>query len=122
MPRWMRSRLSSVRCRCSNSTPSSVAALDDFCSGMTDSQAQKFRVVIARVCADPSGRRHPQHSYAKPFHRPERYLGRALPAGTKVWELKTNHQRGLFITDEPWIVFLDVRGKRFMTADECPWH
>lgn len=90
---------------------------------MTERQARAFREVIRRVCADPSGRRQPTHRYVQgPFRGVERYLGRPLPAGTKVWELKTNHHRGLFITDEPFIVFLPVRGKRFMTADECPWH
>jgi hypothetical protein len=104
-------------------TPSSDEALDAFCGGMTDSQSKALREVVRRVCADPSGRREPRHNYVRgPFRNAERYLGRRMPAGTKVWELKTNHVRGLFITDHPYIAFLPVRGKRFMTADEAPWH
>jgi hypothetical protein len=104
-------------------TPASREDLDAFCERMSDSQARAFREVIRRVCADPSGRREPRHRYVRgPFRNAERYLGRRMPSEAKVWELKTNHARGLFVTDPPFLAFLPVRGKRFMTADECPWH
>jgi hypothetical protein len=39
-----------------------------------------------------------------------------------VWEFCPSRYRGLFITDGEHVVFLKVRGRRFMTADDCPWH
>jgi len=45
-----------------------------------------------------------------------------VPAGVKVWEFCPSRYRGLFITSDEYVIFLKVRGRRFMTTDECPWH
>jgi hypothetical protein len=53
-----------------------------------------------------------------------------LPPEVKVWELKTNRYRGLFITAEVEVdgvihrrlSFLSVGGHTFMTPEQCPWH
>ena len=40
-----------------------------------------------------------------------------------VWEFKTNHCRGLFVTDdeERNLVFVKVKGERFFSPSACPW-
>lgn len=109
--------------------PESRAELDEFCTGLSDSQATYLRAVIDRVCADPSGRRQPRHSFTRPFQNPQAYVPN-LPSDLKVWELKTNRYRGLFVTAEVEVkgvthrrlAFVSVGGRRFMLAAEAPWH
>ena len=105
-------------------SPDSQAALDAFCESLGDNQARALRGAIDRVRADPSGRRNPQHHYTQKFRDPAKYLGRKLPKGTNVWEFKPSRYRALFLTDSESgnMVFLAVRGQRFFTADDCPWH
>jgi hypothetical protein len=96
--------------------------LEDFCTSLSESQAELLRSQIAQVSADPSGRRAPQHRLTRPF-RPTGKL--ALPKGQRAFEFKTNHVRGLFIVDTVLreLVFIPVvKGRRFVTAAEAPWH
>lgn len=100
----------------------SAEALDEFCEALSEKQATFLREAVQRVCQDPAGRGNPGHPYTRKFTDPERYVGKKLPAGTKVWEFKPNQYRGLFVTKGDFIAFLPVRGNRFMTVKECPWH
>ena len=108
--------------------PESKAALDDFCDGLSDYQADYLREVVNRICQDPSGRREPQHRWTRPFRNPGAYV--RVPKGVKVWELKTNLYRALFITDtfttkkgekKQILTFLPVGGERFLHVNDAPW-
>jgi hypothetical protein len=107
--------------------PASAAALEEFCATLSQKQATYLKVVVQRVCEDPSGKRQPTHNFTRQFKNPSKYA--AVPDGTKVWELKTNHYRGLFITAEVEkaglthrrLIFLPVNGERFMLAGDAPW-
>jgi hypothetical protein len=86
----------------------------------------RLTTTVERVLADPSGRREPQHNYTRRFQNPRRHV-KGLAKGEKVWELKPNHWRALFITFETadgakGLFFLPVKGARFWTMSECPWH
>lgn len=89
-------------------------------------RGRKLRAAVERVLADPSGRGRPGHRYTKTFHNPEKYV--TLEDGVKVWEFCPNQWRGLFMTadaqgDGPGLLlFVPVRGKRFLTKNEAPWH
>ena len=78
---------------------------------------------VARVCEDPSGRREPRHNYTRRFRNPSRYL---KTGEREVWEFRTSKYRALFVIakgkSESRIFFLPVRGIRFMTLGDCPWH
>jgi hypothetical protein len=112
--------------------PDSRAALDEFCADLTPKQADYLRTVVTRICDDPSGHRQPTHSFTRPFHNAERYVGK-LPPELKVWELKTNRYRALFYTAEVEksgtthrrLVLLPIRGRgkgrRLLHAAEAPW-
>lgn len=102
--------------------PKSAEALDEFCEGLSEKQAEFLREVVQRVCENPSGQGNPGHPYTRKFKSPERYVGKKLPAGMNVWEFKPNQYRGLFVIKGELIAFLPVRGKRFMTIEECAWH
>ena len=103
-------------------SPESQKELDSFCEQLSDNEAASLRTAVQRVCADPSGRRQPGHNFTRTFNDPGRYTGKKLPRNVKAWEFKPSRYRALFITDDPFIVFLKVRGKRFRTIDDCPWH
>jgi hypothetical protein len=78
---------------------------------------------VARVLADPSGQREPRHNYARRFRNTTKYVD---TGGRDLWEFKTSKWRGLFLiakgVDREGIMFVRVKGKRFMTLGECPWH
>jgi hypothetical protein len=79
---------------------------------------------VARVCADPSGQREPRHNFARRFRNAKKY---AKAGGRDVWEFKPSGWRGLFVIakkdgNAKGIFFLPVKGKRFMSMSECPWH
>jgi hypothetical protein len=107
--------------------PASAQALDEFCATLSGSQATYLKDVVLRVCEDPSGRRQPTHNFTREFKNPGKYA--AVPQGAKVWELKTNRYRGLFITAEVEkdgvthrrLFFLPVGGQRLMLTGDVPW-
>jgi hypothetical protein len=80
--------------------------------------------IVDRVRTDPSGQRQPKHHYTRKFQNPQQYL--KVPAKTRVWELRTNHYRALMTTVEHngrhGLWFFPIKGKRFWTLSECPWH
>jgi hypothetical protein len=99
--------------------PDSRAELDEL-----DDEA--LATIVERVLADPSGRREPQHNYTRRFQNAKRYV-KGLAKDEKVWELKPNHWRALFVTLETddgrkGLFFLPVKGTRFWTMSDCPWH
>lgn len=102
--------------------PQSAKALDDFCADLSESQATYLRAAVQRVCENPSGRGDPSHSFTQKFREPRRYLGNRLPAGTTVLEFKPNQYRGLFIVKDDKVAFLPMKGRRFTTVKDCPWH
>jgi hypothetical protein len=102
-------------------SPESEKELEAFSAGLQSGEVNSLRRYIERVCADPSGMREPRHNYTRRFANPEKYAGR-LPRNIKVFEFRPPGFRGLYITDDPYLIFLKVRGKRFRTADDCPWH
>lgn len=113
--------------------PASADELAVFCDGLRASQAKYLRDVVARVLADPSGRRQPTHRYTRLFSSAGEYVPN-LPDEVKVWELKTNHYRALFVTAEvkrgetvhQRLTFLPIGGRgggsRFLRPEDCPWH
>jgi hypothetical protein len=78
---------------------------------------------VERVRRDPSGRREPRHTYTRRFRNPSRFL---KTGDRDVWEFRTSKYRALFViaagSEEQRIYFLPIKGKRFMTLGECPWH
>lgn len=78
---------------------------------------------VERVRADPSGQREPRHNYTRRFHNTTKYVD---TKGRDLWEFKPSKWRGLFLIAKgptrEGIMFLAVKGKRFMTLNECPWH
>jgi hypothetical protein len=113
--------------------PGSKEELDAFCEGISKSQADYLRGVVERVLQDPSGMRQPTHHYTRQFHNAGDYVPN-LPADLKVWELKTNRFRALFTTavvkrgktTHRRLSFLAIggrgKGRRFLFAEDCPWH
>ncbi|MGK2936926.1 MAG: hypothetical protein ACSLFR_03840 [Solirubrobacteraceae bacterium] len=79
---------------------------------------------VERVLADPSGRREPRHNYTRLFRNPRAYV--SVRSGERVWEFRTNHWRALFVLVDrdgrSGIFFVPIRGKRFLTMGEAPWH
>jgi len=109
----------------------SKADLDAFCATLSEKQAAKLRQDVERVCRDPSGRLEPKHSLTQKFREPSKYLGKKVQKGVDVWEFKPNQFRGLFVTQlckgkdgkkVRLVAFLPVKGRRFTTVDDCPWH
>ena len=102
--------------------PASQAELDE----IDDDQ---LRRAVDRVLADPSGRRQPQHNYTRRFRNPRRYV--KVAKSDAVWEFKPSRWRGLFVTAERTggdgathrlLVFVQVKGRRFWSMADCPWH
>ena len=95
-------------------------ASEDELAELDDSQLAQ---AVQRVCHDPSGRREPRHNYTSRFRNPSRYV---KTGDRDVWEFKTSKYRGLFVIAEGEtarrLYFLPVKGKRFMSLGECPWH
>lgn len=77
---------------------------------------------MERVCEDPAGRSNPGHSFTQKFREPRRYLGSKLPPNTSVFEFKPNRYRALFIVSGDSVAFLPIKGRRFFTVKDCPWH
>jgi hypothetical protein len=102
-------------------SPASREALDEFCATLPGGQGDLVRQAVRRVCADPSGRRQPQHRYTRPFRNAKRYAP-GLSGNQRVWEFKTRQCRGLFVTDAELrtLVFLPVSGRRFMLPAQAP--
>jgi hypothetical protein len=108
--------------------PETQAELDEYCKGLSPSEAKQLRDAIKRVCADPSGRREPRHRFTRPFRNPKPYVGK-VPKGMKLWEFKTNHHRGLFWTGQKKhggktvrrLAFVRVKGARFFRTGDAPW-
>jgi hypothetical protein len=109
----------------------SQAELDAFCATLSEKQAAKLRQDVERVCRDPSGQLEPKHTLTRKFRDPGKYLGRNVPNGMDVWEFKPNQFRALFVTNLSkgkdrkkirLVAFLPIKGKRFTTLDDCPWH
>lgn len=99
-----------------------LAALGD------DASVDALRAAIDRICADPSGRRNPQHHFTKKFHKARKYV--KIPAEMSAWELTHSKWRGVFVIVETekggethrLIAFVPIRGKRFLTVQDAPWH
>lgn len=89
---------------------------------------EQLRRAVERVCENPSGQRNPRHRYTKKFHSAHRHVN--VSKGAAVMEFKTNHWRGLFQLVEVekngvthrLLAFIPVKGRRFLPADDCPWH
>jgi hypothetical protein len=79
--------------------------------------------IVARVCADPSGQHEPRHSYTRKFRNASKY---ANVGNRDVWEFCPSKWRGMFMIASGKrggrIYFLEIKGTRFMTLGECPWH
>jgi hypothetical protein len=78
--------------------------------------------IVDRVRADPSGRKEPQHPYTRKFRNPGKY---ANVGDRNVFEFKPSKWRGLFVIaagENEGLFFVPIKGKRFMTLGECPWH
>ena len=90
---------------------------------LTEIDDEALALAVERVCADPSGQREPGHNYARRFRNASKYVN---VGDRDVWEFKTSKYRGLFSiakgSDHRGIFFIPVKGKRFMTMAECPWH
>lgn len=107
--------------------PASKEELDRLCAEGGDSE-ERLRQAVKRVCADPSGRREPHHNFTKPFHNPRRYV--KVGKHVKVIEFKSNQWRGLLQLVEVTkngkthrlVFFNPIKGQRFFSADQCPWH
>jgi hypothetical protein len=78
---------------------------------------------VDRVRIDPSGQREPRHRYTRRFHSTTRYVN---AGGRDLWEFRTGKWRGLFVLVEGksgrGLFFVPIKGTRFMTLAECPWH
>lgn len=78
---------------------------------------------VERVRSDPGGQREPRHRYTCRFHNTTKYVN---TGGRDLWEFRPSKWRGLFVIakgpNREGIIFLPVKGKRFMTLRECPWH
>lgn len=91
-------------------------------------QGEKLRADVERVCANPSGQQNPRHRFTKKFHSAHRTV--SVAKGAKVMEFTTNQWRGLFQlvefekggTTHRLLVFIPIKGRRFFTLDNCPWH
>jgi len=108
--------------------PASEAELAKLCEEL-GAQGKQLRAAVEMVCENPSGRRQPQHRFTQKFNHPREFI--KVSKGTTVWEFKPNQWRGLFVLAEKpmangqsarLIAFVPIRGKRFLTVDECPWH
>jgi hypothetical protein len=90
---------------------------------LTEIDNEALTLAVQRVCDDPSGQREPRHSHVRRFRNTTKYVD---TGGRDLWEFKTSKWRGLFLiakgTDHQGIMFVRVKGKRFMTLGECPWH
>jgi hypothetical protein len=103
-------------------SPESEKELEAFSARLRPGDAKSLKRSIERVCADPSGMREPRHHFTRRFVDYETYTGKRLPRDIKVYEFRPPGFRGLYIIDRPYMIFLKVRGRRFRTADDCPWH
>jgi len=107
--------------------PESAEELDHLCETL-GKPGEKLRQDVERVCENPSGQRNPRHRFTKKFHSAHRYV--QVSKGAKVMEFTTNQWRGLFQlvevekggTVHSLLVFIPVKGQRFFSADDCPWH
>lgn len=107
--------------------PESAEELSQLCETL-GKPGEQLRRAVARVCADPSGQRNPRHSYTKTFHSPWRYVN--VGKKVKVMEFTTSRWRGLFQLAEAekdgtihrLLVFIPIKGRRFFTVKDCPWH
>jgi hypothetical protein len=82
----------------------------------------QLALAVDRVRADPSGQRDPRHSYTRRFRNTTKYVD---TKGRDVWEFKTSKYRALFSIakgSREGIFFYPVKGQRFMTLGQCPWH
>jgi hypothetical protein len=96
--------------------------LSRFCETLSQSQGELLRRQVEQVCTDPGGKREPTHRLTRPFH-PGGKLS-ILPKDQKAFEFVTNHCRALFLIDNKArvLTFVAIKGKRFMSMAECPWH
>lgn len=96
--------------------------LSRFCEMLSRSQAELLKRQVEQVCTDPGGRRDPTHRLTRPFH-PTGKLS-FLPKGQKAFEFVANHCRGIFLVDNEArvLTFIPVKGRRFLSMTECPWH
>lgn len=82
-----------------------------------------LRRIVERVLADPTGQREPRHNYTRKFRNASRY---AKVGNREAWEFCPSKWRGLFVIATRGraqrLYFLPVKGKRFMSLGECPWH
>jgi hypothetical protein len=83
-----------------------------------------LREKVRRVCADPSGQRQPRHNFTRKFREPKKYVKSGDRA---VFEFKPSGWRGLFVIGEKdgnakGVFFIPVKGKRFWSMSDCPWH
>ena len=107
--------------------PESAAELQRLCEEL-GKPAEQLRAAVERVCANPSGQRNPRHHFTKKFHSAHRYV--PVAKGATVMEFTTNQWRGLFQLVEfekdeivhRLLVFIPIRGQRFLSVKECPWH
>jgi hypothetical protein len=105
----------------------SAEELERLCEAL-GKQGVKLRSDVERVCANPSGQRNPRHRFTKKFHSAHRIV--SVAKGAKVMEFTTNQWRGLFQlvefekdgTTHRLLVFIPIKGRRFFTLDNCPWH
>lgn len=111
--------------------PDSAAELDELCR--KNPKAEKLRDAVERVCANPSGQFQPKHKFSQKFKNAKKYV--TVAPGATVWEFKPNQWRGLYMTVEDEIenengekqtirllVFIPIKGRRFLTVGEAPWH
>lgn len=107
--------------------PESAEELEQLCEAL-GKPGEKLRRDVERVCANPSGQRNPRHRLTKKFHSAHRLV--PVAKGAKVMEFATNHWRGLFQLVEikkagkthRLLVFIPVKGRRFIPVSDCPWH
>jgi hypothetical protein len=107
--------------------PESAEELKHLCQAL-GKPGEQLRRAVERVCDNPSGQRNPRHRYTKKFNSAHRYVN--VAKGAKVAEFTTNQWRALFQlvefekdeTTYRLLVFIPIRGRRFFTADDCPWH
>lgn len=107
--------------------PESAGELDQLCETL-GKPGEKLRGDVERVCANPSGQQDPRHRFTKKFHSAHRFVN--VAKGAKVMEFTTNQWRGLFQLVEikkdgvthRLLVFIPIKGRRFFSADDCPWH
>lgn len=107
--------------------PESAEELSNLCQAL-GKPGEELRRAVIRVCENPSGQRNPRHRYTKKFHSAHRHVN--VAKGATVMEFKTNHWRALFQlvavkkgdVVHRLLVFIPVKGRRFLPADDCPWH